>query len=67
VLGGDGVVGAVHRVLDVAEHGIDPDEGLAALAPLRAADDQRFMGATRLGDGGKARLNRPGIPGDSIS
>lgn len=36
MLGSNRMVGFLQGVLDVAEHGVDPHEGFAPLAPLRA-------------------------------
>lgn len=54
MLGADRPVGAMHSVLDVAQHRIDPDERFAVLPPLRPARNERFVGTARLLDGVKA-------------
>lgn len=55
VLGADrSAIRAVQGILDVAQHRVDPHEGLAPLPALRAARHQRFMRAAGLPDSGEA-------------
>lgn len=54
MLGANRMVGSLHGVLDVAEHGIDPDECPASLPSPGAAGYQRLMGAAGLRGCGKA-------------
>lgn len=44
MLGPDRVVRTLERILDVAEHGIDPGQSLAALPAFGAPGDQGFVG-----------------------
>lgn len=55
MLGTDRPVGAMHGVLDVAQHRINPDERFAVLPPLRPARHERFVGTACLLDSVKAR------------
>lgn len=55
MLGPDGVIGSMHRILDVAQHRIHPCKVFAVAAPGRPAGIQWGMGATGALDGAKAR------------
>ena len=47
--------GSLYGVLNVAEHGADPEQGLAMLPPMTTAGRQWLMGASRRADDSAAR------------
>ena len=50
----DGMVGAVHGVLHITDHGVEPLEHHLVVVPAILVGDDRFVPALVVGDGGEA-------------
>ena len=50
----DGMVGSMHSVLDITEHGVNPFESATATQAARSADDDGFVATARLAHSAEA-------------